>query len=81
MAKVCLFVWVSARIFDDFTEWYLHRLQTQIPLGVLKDGFQKGPEKTSFKGGLSFWGGAHITKVLFGDVGIPQTDNKYLWTQ
>ena len=48
---VCLFVCLSA-IPARFTEWYLHRLQTQIPLGVLTRGFSEGPEKTSFKSGL-----------------------------
>ena len=35
--------------FVRFSEWYLQRLQTQIPLGVLARRFQRGPEKTSFK--------------------------------
>ena len=48
---VCVSVCVSGTS-PRFTEWYLHRLQTQIPLGVLTRGFSEGPEKTSFKSGL-----------------------------
>ena len=45
---VCLLVCLSALV-SIFTEWYLHRLQTQKPLVFLKGGSEEGPPKTTFK--------------------------------
>ena len=46
-ACVCLFVCLCAKTVR-FAEWYLHRGQTQIPLGVLRGASKEGPKSLSF---------------------------------
>ena len=41
--SVCL-----SRFSDKFTEWHLHRGQTQILLGVLEGASKEGPKSLSF---------------------------------